>query len=387
MNEEHDVEPVAVQAPAGGAGAGAEATAKRRSTKKILGAIASLIIVVGIFVFAIPKFADYSAVWKAAKTMTPLEIGSLLAATVFNLFTYWWANMAALPGLRLWPASVLTTTTTAVANTLPGGGAIAVGLTYTMQRSWGFTGTDTALYVGVTGIWNIFVKLALPVLSIAILVLTGQSSTAYVTAAIVGVIVLAVAVGLLAAVFHSEPLARSVGRGLGRVISFFAKPFRRGKGPITGMDDKAAKFRADTIELVEARWVRLTFFTVLSQLALFFVLLLALRHMGISESEVSTAKVFAVYSFSRLLSAVPITPGGVGVIDLGYVGGLTAGVPESQHAAVVAAVLIFRVLTYGIQIPLGALTYFIWLKNKSWRKAPPDRPVVETKLAAEAGGV
>jgi len=74
------------------------------------------------------------------------------------------------------------------------------------------------------------------------------------------------------------------------------------------------------------------------------------------------------------------------VIDLGYVGGLTAGVPESQHAAVVAAVLIFRVLTYGIQIPLGALTYFIWLKNKSWRKAPPDRPVVETKLAAEAGG-
>ena len=386
MDEEHEVEPVAVQAPAGGAGAGAEATAKRRSTKKILGAIASLIIVIGIFVFAIPKFADYSAVWKAAKTMTPLEIGSLLAATVFNLFTYWWANMAALPGLRLWPASVLTTTTTAVANTLPGGGAIAVGLTYTMQRSWGFTGTDTALYVGVTGIWNIFVKLALPVLSIAILVLTGQSSTAYVTAAIVGVIVLAVAVGLLAAVFHSEPLARSVGRGLGRVISFFAKPFRRGKGPIIGMDDKAAKFRADTIELLEARWVRLTFFTVLSQLALFFVLLLALRHMGISESEVSTAKVFAVYSFSRLLSAVPITPGGVGVIDLGYVGGLTAGVPESQHAAVVAAVLIFRVLTYGIQIPLGALTYFIWLKNKSWRKAPPDRPVVETELAAEAGG-
>ncbi len=386
MDEEREAEPVAVEAPAGDAAAPGVGTGKRRSTKKILGGIASLIIVVGIFAFAIPKFADYSAVWKAAKTMTPLELGSLLAATVFNLFTYWWANMAALPGLRLWPASVLTTTTTAVANTLPGGGAIAVGLTYTMQRSWGFTGTDTALYVGVTGIWNIFVKLALPVLSIAILVLTGQSSTAYVTAAIVGVIVLAVAVGLLAAVFHSEPLARSVGRGLGRVISFFAKPFRRGKGPITGMDDKAAKFRADTIELVGARWVRLTFFTVLSQLALFFVLLLALRHMGISEAEVSTAKVFAVFSFSRLLSAVPITPGGVGVIDLGYVGGLTAGIPESQHAAVVAAVLIFRVLTYGIQIPLGGLTYFIWLKNKSWRKAPADRPVVETELAAEGGG-
>ncbi len=363
-------------AAAVGAGSAApeEQQRKRTNVKKILGVVASVIIVVGIFAFAIPKFADYSEVWTAVKDMTPLEIGSLLAAMVFNLFTYWWANMAALPGLRLWPAAVLTQTTTSVANTLPGGGAIAIGLTYEIQKSWGFTGTNTALYVGVTGIWNIFVKLGLPVISIVILVLTGQSSTAYLTAAIVGVIVLAVAVGLLAAVFRSEALARSVGRGIGRVSTFFARPFRRGKGPIAGLDDRAAKFRRDTIGLVERRWVRLTFFTILSQLALFFVLLLAVRHMGINEQEISTAKVLAVFAFSRLLSAVPITPGGVGVIDLGYVGGLTAGLPDDQKAAAVAAVLIFRLLTFGVQIPLGGFTYFIWLKNKSWRKSAPEEP-------------
>jgi putative heme transporter len=383
MDEHTEAEAIAVPPGPEAENAGSDASdPKRRSTKKILGFIASMIIVVGIFAFAMPKFADYGAVWAAAKTMTPLEIGSLLVATVFNLFTYWWANMAALPGLRLWPAAVLTQTTTSVANTLPGGGAIAVGLTYTILRSWGFTGTDTALYVGVTGIWNIFAKLALPVLSIAILVLTGQSSTAYVTAAIIGVLILAVAVGLLAAIFRSDALARTVGRGLGAMGSFLAKPFRRGKGPITGMDERASRFRSDTIGLVEARWIRLTFFTLLSQLALCFVLILALRHMGISEADVSTAKIFAVYSFSRLLSAVPITPGGVGVIDLGYVGGLTAGLPQSEHAAAVAAVLIFRLLTYGVQIPLGAFTYFIWLKNKSWRRTPSDTPVVEEELAA-----
>jgi putative heme transporter len=378
---EVEAEALAVAAPLEQDADERSAGARSRSPKKIIGFIASMVIVVGIFAYAIPKFADYSAVWAAAKTMTPIEISSLVVATVFNLFTYWWANMAALPGLRLWPAAVLTSTTTSVANTLPGGGAIAVGLTYTMQRSWGFTGTDTALYVGVTGIWNIFAKLALPVLSIAILVLTGQSSGAYVMAAVVGVAILAVAVGLLAAVFRSDPLARTVGRGLGNALSFFAKPFRRGKGPITGMDDRASQFRSDTIGLVEQRWIRLTFFTLLSQIALFFVLLLALRHMGVSEADVSAAKVFAVYSFSRLLSAVPITPGGVGVIDLGYVGGLTSGLPESEHAAVVAAVLIFRLLTYGIQIPLGGFTYFIWLKNKSWRRAPDQGSVVERQLA------
>lgn len=352
--------------------------------KRILGALVSLIIIVGIFGFAIPKVADYGAVWAAMKTMTPLELASLFVAMVFNLFTYWWANMAALPGLRLWPAAVLTQTTTSVANTLPGGGAIAVGLTYAILRSWGFTGTDTALYVGVTGVWNIFAKLALPVLSIAILVLTGQSSAAYVTAAIIGVVVLAVAVGLLAAVFYSERLAREIGSGVGKVLAVVTKPFRRGKPAPSDTGEAAVRFRRDTIGLVEHRWVRLTFFTLLSQIALFFVLLLSLRHMGIDGSEISTAKVFAVFSFSRLLSAVPLTPGGVGVIDLGYVGGLTAGMPEADHAAIVAAVLIFRLLTYGIQIPLGGFTYFIWLKNKGWRREAPDRPVAETAYATEA---
>ena len=45
------------------------------------------------------------------------------------------------------------------------------------------------------------------------------------------------------------------------------------------------------------------------------------------------------------------------------VGGLRLGL--------VAAVLLFRVLTYGIQIPLGGFTYVIWRLKKSWRREAP----------------
>jgi uncharacterized membrane protein YbhN (UPF0104 family) len=360
--------PAAEEAPRG----------KRANWKRILGLVISIVIVVGIFWYAIPKFADYKDVWKAAQTLTPLEIGSLIVVTVFNLFTYWWANMAALPGLRLGHAAVLTQTTTSVANTLPGGGAIAVGLTYTILKSWGFTGTDTALYVGVTGLWNIFTKLALPVISIALLVATGKSSTTYVTAAVVGIIVLAIAVGVLAAIFASERLARRVGELLQKIAAPILKLFRYRKDLHWG--DGAVRFRRDTIGLVEHRWIRLTFFTVLSQLALFAVLLMSLRHMGVSEHEVSTVEAFAVFAFSRLLSAVPVTPGGVGVIDLGYVGGLSALVPDSLKAEVVAAVLLFRLLTYGIQIPIGGFTYLIWRGKKDWRKPTPDEDPLEAYI-------
>ena len=39
-----------------------------------------------------------------------------------------------------------------------------------------------------------------------------------------------------------------------------------------------------------------------------------------------------------------------------------------------AATLLFRLLTYGLEIPLGAVTYLIWQRRKSWRKPLPGTP-------------
>ncbi len=346
----------------------AERTRKPLGWKRIVGYTISIAIVVAIFWWAIPKFADYRDVWAAIKTLTPFETWSLVAATAFNLVTYWWANQAALPGLGIGKAAVLTQTTTSVANTLPAGGAIAVGLTYSILDSWGFTGTSVALYVGVTGIWNIFTKLALPMLALVFLALSGHLTTTYILAAIFGLVVLSAAVGLFALIFRSEAFAIRIGNWMGRVVSWVRRLLR--KPPVTTWGDGAARFRRDTIVLVGHRWLRLSLMTVLSQVALFFVLLLSLRSFGVSEQEVSTAEAFAVYAFSRLLSAVPITPGGVGLIDLGYIGGLTA-FDSAEKAQIVGAVLLFRALTYGIQIPVGGFTYVIWRVKSDWRR-PAD---------------
>ena len=98
-----------------------------------------------------------------------------------------------------------------------------------------------------------------------------------------------------------------------------------------------------------------------------------------SEQEVSTAEAFAVFSFGRLISALPITPGGLGVDRTRLHRRVLSG-PGGDKAAVVAAVLLFRTLTFGIQIPLGGFTYLIWRAKKSWRRVPPD----ESELQASA---
>jgi uncharacterized protein (TIRG00374 family) len=145
--------------------------------------------------------------------------------------------------------------------------------------------------------------------------------------------------------------------------------FRR--PPVTGLAESAVRFRRETIGLIRRRWLWLTLATILGHIALFLVLLLSLRHVGVSEAEISTAQALAVFAFGRLISALPITPGGLGVIELGYIGGLVAaGGPRPQ---VVAAVLLFRVLTFGIQIPIGGITSLIWRKKRSWRRAEDGR--------------
>jgi putative heme transporter len=98
-----------------------------------------------------------------------------------------------------------------------------------------------------------------------------------------------------------------------------------------------------------------------------------------------------VFAFVRLISLVPLTPGGVGLVELGYIGGLyVAGKARADvsldvfKAQIAAAVLVFRALTFVLQIPLGALAYLIWQRKRSWRKPVPQE---EDDGAAEVAPV
>jgi hypothetical protein len=115
----------------------------------------SVAIVVAIFAYAIPKFADYRSVWAVLQRLTWPQLGLLVAATLFNLLTYWLQLMAALPGLTLAQAAVNYQTTTSIANTVPAvGGALSVGFSYAMLRSWGFSLAAVTLMTLLTGIWT-----------------------------------------------------------------------------------------------------------------------------------------------------------------------------------------------------------------------------------------
>ncbi len=337
------------------------------TVKKILQAAISLILLVAIFWFVFRQFADISEVWAAMQTLTWREIAVLVVVTAVNLFTYWIVVVLATPGLTYPQAAVLTQSSTAVANSVPAGGAVAVGLTYTMLSSWGFSKSRGTVSIVVTGIWNNFVKLGTPILALALLALHGQPGGGRIVAAVAGLAGLVGAIVVFALILRSEAFAAKVGIVTGRWASALRRLF--GRGPVEGWDLAVVKFRSRIVGLVRQRWVALTLSTILSHAALYAVLIVALRVMGVSDAEVGWAQVLAVFAFARLLTAIPLTPGGVGVVELALIAGLTrAGGDDAQ---VVAAVLLYRLLTYVLPILLGALTYIYWRRNRSWRDSAP----------------
>ena len=355
-------------------------TIDRDRRKRVIRAIQvalSALVVIAIFALIIPRIASYSAVWNTIRALTWIEMCSLIAATIFNLFTYWWQMQAAMPNLTFGQAAVSNQTSTTVANLLPGAGVAATGLMYGMFRSWGFTGGEVALLASTTGIWNMFLKLALPIAAVALLAITGQATSTLLVPALLGVAFLIGGVVLFAMILWKKSLARSIGSWFGRLWTKIRRLVHR--APVDTWGEGAVRFRKQTIQLVARRWPALTITTVVSHIALWFVLLLALRNVGVSNHEVGTIQVLAVFALSRLVSAIPITPGGVGLVELSLIGGLYAAgkgnttVPLDQFMVqITAASLLFRTLTYGIQIPLGGFTYLIWRRKKSWRNSQPE---------------
>ena len=343
-----------------------ESTTKPKGKRagKVIQAILSLAVVVAIFGFAFPKLADYSQVWDEITQMTWLELATLALAALWNIITYWFVMVGSLPGSNLWQAMKINQTSTAVANTMPGGGAIGIGITYGMYTTYGFSKSDIALSILVSGIWNNFVKLGMPVLALALLAIQGDAGAASITASLAGVAMLVGAICLFALVLKSDRFARAIGERLGSVLSFFRKLVR--KPPVSGMGESVASFRHDAVGLIRQRWVWLTAASLLSHLSLYLVLLLSLRHVGVSETDVTWTEALAAFAFVRLISALPITPGGLGVVELGLTAALiSAGGDEAQVAA---AVLIYRALTYLLPIPIGVALYLKWRKGSEARR-------------------
>ena len=338
-----------------------DAEPSRRSLlRRIAAAVVGLAVVVAVFAVLLPRIADYGDVWAVLQSLTTSELAALAAATVLNIATFAPPWMAALPGLGYWNATVLTQASTALSIAVPGGDAAGIAASYAMLRGWGFRRQAVAVAVIVTGVGNQLVNVLLPLAALALLVISGGSSPVLLTAGLIGIVViLALTIGLVL-VLRGERQAFGVGRRaqliVNRGLALIRRPGR------TGWAEALVRVRRETIDLVSERWAALTVSIVAGHLTVFGVLLVALRATGVGSDQVSWIEALAAWGLVRLLTAVPVTPGGVGIVELGLSGALVGF--GAGNAEAVAAVLLYRVLTVIPTLILGMLLGLTWRRRR-----------------------
>ena len=236
-----------------------------------------------------------------------------------------------LPSVRLREAAVVNLGSTAVANTLPAGGALAMGISWTMLSSWGVSAAEYVLYTLVSGIWNVFARLGLPVIALMIMMTVSRPQAGLLAGAVAGLVLLvivAVGFGLL---LRSESFALRADAALRRALTVACRLARR--RPPSSAARSLQGFRERASGLLAARGWRITAATAVSSLALWLVLLASVRGVGLSQSQVPWQTSLAAFAFVRLLTVLPVTPGGAGITELGLVGILAAG---ADHKVAVA---------------------------------------------------
>ncbi|MBW8804705.1 MAG: UPF0104 family protein [Catenulisporales bacterium] len=316
------------------------------------------------FAYGLPKLAPYRDVLSTIRALTSGWAVVLLLAAAVNLLANWLFIAAAIPGLPLRRAAAVNLASTAVANTVPAGGAVSVGVSWRMLSSWGLSARSFAVYTGVTGVWSTLAKLATPAVAVGVLAATGRltSGTGAVATLCLGA---AMCAGLfLAGVvvvrrsLRDERAARAVGRGAQRWTDRLFRMLRR-TGPTT-VAAAVLRFRDDAVDLLRTRSCRLTLASVGNDLGWLLVFQTCLLACGVPQSQVPWSRCLAGFALARVLSLVPVTPGGVGVIEWGVGAYLVASLDPASAARVTTAVLLARALTYVLPIPLGAVAYAGW---------------------------
>jgi len=338
-----------------------DGTATRRrgltnTHKRLLGAAGSIAIVVLVFVFVLPRIADYRDVLDVLQRLGWRDWVVLVGAVLLNLATFPPPWMAALPGLGYREGMAMTQASTALSIVSPAGAAVGMAASYSMLRSWRFGAGAVGLAVAITGVWNQFANLLFPIVALALLTAANEDHPALRTAALVGVIVLIVALSGFALMLSRPARARWIGDVAARLANRALRVVRR--GPVSWGGESFAGFRSRALGLLRRRWHVITVTTLAGHLTVFALLLVCLRAVGTTDSEVTVVEAFAAWALVRILGALPLTPAGVGVVEVGLTGALVAfGAPNAEA---VAATLLYRALTVLPTLALGLLAAATW---------------------------
>jgi hypothetical protein len=277
----------------------------------------------------------------------------------------WHLNAIALHTRNLFAVALAQLSGTAAGRILPGGGATATAVQATLLRRVGIDTGDAVAALGASAGLQLATTLALPVLALPAIAGGASVNRSLVTAAYLGLAVLALLLAAaVAAIVSDTPLELT-----GRAAQWVANKTIRRSRPLTGLSSKLLAERDFIVTTIGARWKQALLAAAGNTGFDYLALLAALLAVGANPRP---SLVLLAYTSGKLLTLVPFTPGGLGFVEAGLAATLTlAGVPAGDA---LAATLLYRLASYWLPLPVGGIAYALFRRRYDGRGISAPAP-------------
>ena len=342
--------------------------ARRRALSRTFKVLATLIVVY-FLILNIPGLRN------AVDQLSDVKPGLLVLGLVLELlalFCYSLMTRAALGPVGHHMSALhlfrIQLSTRALSSLVPGGSAAGSALGYRLMVASGVPGPDAGFALATAGLASAVVLNFILWAGLIVSIPLRGVNPVYGTAAIAGIILMGIAVaiifGLIEGQERSERILRSVARRLHLNEDRAGEAVRH----IGGRMQELAADRALLRRLV--LWASANWLIDAAALWVF------LRAFG---GSVPPDGLIVAFGLANVLAAIPLTPGGLGIVEGTYVPVLVGfGLPR---ATAVVGVVSYRIAQYWLPILIGGVCY-LSLRIGPWaiarNKLEPLRDVVAT---------
>lgn len=313
------------------------------------------VVVFGVAMYVLaPVLAKVASAWPRLSSLQPSWVAAGVAAEAGSFACTYMLKRIALRTKAIFAVVTSGLVGNAVTNVFPGADATGATIEFRLLSA---AGVETGAAIGgltATALLQTGSLLVLPVLTLPAILAGTPISRGLAHLAYLGLAAFALYAVALFVAFQTDGLLRLVGRTVEKLRNrFFAR-----RPPLTGLPTRLVTERDATRAALGRHWGRALLYTV-GRVALDFGCLLAM--LAAVRSGPVPWLVLIAYASTTVLALIPVTPGGLGIVEGSLTGLLVlAGVPATKA---VLSTLAYRLASYWLPTLCGPLAFFAYRRR------------------------
>ena len=293
--------------------------------------------------------------WSSADRLRLIKPSWFLAMALLETVSFvcmWALIRQMLPGVSWFVVAASQLVSNSVSRVVPGGAAAGGATLYRMLSVAGVESPQAASALAATSVVSNALLFAIPTVAGLLALLGAPVPERLLPAAIAGggLFLLLLLMGGVAIRFDRPLLL--VGRATNRIVRVLGRPFGR-SWTVEPTDLVDERYRLVTV--LDHRWPRALVAAAGNWAFDYLALIAALYAVG---AEPRLSLVLLAYAAAAVLAMVPLTPGGIGFVEVGLYSTLVISGIAGRDAAL--ATIAYRAVSWWLPVVSGLLAWFVF---------------------------